>query len=48
MAVNPVISLRSNRAHTQTMVLDQLKKKPAESRYRATALGSCQITANVF
>jgi hypothetical protein len=33
MAVNPVIRLGSKRAHTQTTVLDQLKKTPAESRY---------------
>jgi hypothetical protein len=33
MAVNPAIRLGSKRAHTQTTVLDQLKKTPAESRY---------------
>jgi hypothetical protein len=41
MAANPVISLRGKRAHTQTAVLDQLKKK---QQNRATAPGSCQIT----
>jgi hypothetical protein len=41
MAANPVIGLRSNRAHTETMVLGQLKKS---QQNRATAFGSCQIT----
>jgi hypothetical protein len=45
MAANPVISLGGNRAHTQTAVLDQLKKS---QQNRATAVGSCQITANLF
>jgi hypothetical protein len=46
MAANPVISLGGNRAHTQTAVLDQLKKS---QQNRATAfVGSCQITANFF
>jgi hypothetical protein len=43
MAVNPAIRFGSNRAHTQTMVLGQLKKS---QQNRATAFGSCQITAN--
>jgi hypothetical protein len=46
MAVNPTIRFGSNRAHTETTVLDQVKKT---SR---TALlpgwGSCQITAKRF
>jgi hypothetical protein len=33
MAANPTIWFGSNRAHTQTAVLDQLEKKPAEPRY---------------
>jgi hypothetical protein len=33
MAANPVISLGGNRAHTQTTVLGQQTKKPAEPRY---------------
>jgi hypothetical protein len=45
MAVNPNPRLRGNRAHTQTTVLDQLKKS---QQNRATAFGSCQITANFF
>jgi hypothetical protein len=45
MAANPVISLRGNRAHTQTTVLDQLKKS---QQNRATAFGSCQITGKCF
>jgi hypothetical protein len=45
MAANPVIKLGGNRAHTQTTVLDQLKKS---QQNRATAFGSCQITANFF
>jgi hypothetical protein len=32
MAANPTIRLRSNRAHTETTVLGQLKKKTAEPR----------------
>jgi hypothetical protein len=32
MAVNPVVKLRGNRAHTETTVLGQLEKKPAEPR----------------
>jgi hypothetical protein len=32
MAVNPVINPGSNRAHTETTVLAQLKKKTAEPR----------------
>jgi hypothetical protein len=42
MAANPVIRFGSNRAHTETTVLDQVKKS---QQNRATALGSCQITA---
>ena len=45
MAANPVISLGGNRAHTQTAVLDQLKKS---QQNRATAFGSCQITGKSF
>jgi hypothetical protein len=41
MAANPVICLGSNRAHTETTVLGQLKQK---QQNRATAFGSCQIT----
>jgi hypothetical protein len=46
MAANPVIKLRGNRAHTQTTVLDQLKKS---QQNRATAFGSCSCQiAGVF
>jgi hypothetical protein len=45
MAVNPNPRLRGNRAHTQTTVLDQLKKS---QQNRAIAFGSCQITAKLF
>jgi hypothetical protein len=45
MAANPNPRLRGKRAHTQTTVLDQLKKS---QQNRATAFGSCQITAIFF
>jgi hypothetical protein len=44
-AANPILQLGGNRAHTQTAMLDQLKKS---QQNRATAFGSCQITANIF
>jgi hypothetical protein len=45
MAANPIICLGSNRAHTETTVLGQLKKS---QQNRATAWGSCQITGKRF
>jgi hypothetical protein len=43
MAANPVIKLRGNRAHTETTVLGQLKKK-AEPRYSLRQLPDhCQF-----
>jgi hypothetical protein len=45
MAANPIIWFGSNRAHTETTVLGQLKKN---QHNRATAFGSCQITAKTF
>jgi hypothetical protein len=46
MAVNPAaIRFGSNRAHTETTVLDQVKKS---QQNRAPAWGSCQITARRF
>jgi hypothetical protein len=45
MATNPVIKLGGNRAHAETTVLTQLKKS---QQNRATAFGSCQITAIYF
>jgi hypothetical protein len=42
MAANPIIWFGSKLAHTETTVLDQLKKS---QQNRATAFGSCQITA---
>jgi hypothetical protein len=45
MAANPTIRVGSNRAHTETTVLDQVKQK---QQNRATAPGSCQITAKTF
>jgi hypothetical protein len=45
MAANPVIKLGGNRAHTETTVLGQLKRN---QQNRATAFGSCQITAKTF
>jgi hypothetical protein len=45
MAANPIIRPGGNRAHTQTMVLGQLKKN---QQNRAPAWGSRQITAKRF
>jgi hypothetical protein len=45
MAANPNPRLRGKRAHTETTVLDQLKKK---QQSRSTAFGSRQITAKRF
>jgi hypothetical protein len=45
MAANPIIWFGSKLAHTQTAVLDQLRKS---QQNRATAFGSCQITAIFF
>jgi hypothetical protein len=46
MAANPVISPGGNRAHIETTVLDQVKKRKKQNR--APAWGSCQITAKRF
>jgi hypothetical protein len=41
MVANPIIRLGGKRAHTETTVLDQVKKS---QQNRAPAWGSCQIT----
>jgi hypothetical protein len=45
MAAKPIIRFGSNRAHTETTVLDQVKKS---QQNRAPAWGSCQITGKRF